>query len=141
MVTCTFTVDDSVSSVYYNGQDITSTVKGDLTHWDQAKTVSFAKVPGAYLAVTGEEADSAGSCGISGFAITCSDSKGVMDSKGKWSAVSSASPLRPDDPRRAGQGDKWESPCESTSGIFLPGAQPTVRIWGGQKYSVLRWQV
>jgi hypothetical protein len=74
-VTCRFTIDNSVWKVYYNDQDITSTVTGNLHSWTAAKTVNFTPVAGAALAISGYEWSASGGQGrehTSGLLITCS---------------------------------------------------------------------
>jgi hypothetical protein len=54
-VTCSFTIDNAVDKVYYNNQDITSTVTGALDSWISIKTVTFAPVANAALSISGYE--------------------------------------------------------------------------------------
>jgi hypothetical protein len=73
-VTCSFTIDNSVWKVYYNDQDITSTVTGDLHNWGAAKTLNFTPVAGAALAISGYEWSTSGGQGrehTSGLLISC----------------------------------------------------------------------
>ena len=51
--TCRFAMDSHVDAVLYNGRNLTASVEGDLSDWEEAKSISFDVVPGASLVVLG----------------------------------------------------------------------------------------
>eukprot|EP00299_Pterocystis_sp_00344_P013169 c6423_g1_i1.p1 GENE.c6423_g1_i1~~c6423_g1_i1.p1 ORF type:complete len:382 (+),score=101.62 c6423_g1_i1:37-1182(+) len=53
--TCTFTVDNKLLRVYYDGKDISSKVSGDPNDWTVAKSFSFAEIPNAALWVVAQD--------------------------------------------------------------------------------------
>lgn len=141
-ITCTFTAKSSVQSVYYSGEDISeeATPYGFLSSWKVAKTLTFSKVPGAYLVVTAFDSDKAGSsCTVSGLGITCSDS--ASNDMDNWDALTGTSELSEDELIRQGDGTGWDRPCKSTSGFSLEGQTDYLRMWAGSSnFAAFRFQ-
>jgi hypothetical protein len=54
-ITCSLTVDNELVSVYWNGADITSDVKGNFKNWQSKKTFTVGAIEGAYLVITGKK--------------------------------------------------------------------------------------
>lgn len=50
---CRRACGDEVTSVVYNGSDITHLVEGNLTDADEVKRIAFVEVKGAYLVISG----------------------------------------------------------------------------------------
>jgi hypothetical protein len=122
VIKCNFMVRDVVDSVYYNGEDITSSVKGKLDDWYVDKTVTLSGLPGAYLVITGHSFK--GGCSESGLQIVCSN--GASSDSG-WEVAGSNVPLSPK--HTAGSGTSWGEPCNSSASILLPGDPMVQRIW------------
>mmetsp|Transcript_80051 Transcript_80051/g.158582 ORF Transcript_80051/g.158582 Transcript_80051/m.158582 type:complete len:796 (+) Transcript_80051:176-2563(+) len=76
--TCGFTVHTHLFSVYVDGIDMTSKVKGDKNTWDEKKTLHFPCGADTLLAISGADSDKG--CKTGGFAMMCTSS----DSKSPW---------------------------------------------------------
>eukprot|EP00930_Biecheleria_cincta_P034347 TRINITY_DN23750_c0_g1_i1.p1 TRINITY_DN23750_c0_g1~~TRINITY_DN23750_c0_g1_i1.p1 ORF type:complete len:4185 (-),score=632.85 TRINITY_DN23750_c0_g1_i1:7-12414(-) len=159
VVTCIFTIADNVDSVFYDGVDITASVNGSLTAWTDTKSVSFRRVPGAFLAISGSSnlqstcggtgdvcIGGAGTvygmdyCLVAGFQISCSD--GVSTSS-NWEAIGFSSP--PDATSKTGAGLGWGGVCNSSTGAYMLENQFGMRIWpvgpdgtSGSRHAVFR---
>ncbi|CAE7372638.1 unnamed protein product, partial [Symbiodinium pilosum] len=153
-VTCNFTMADTVVSVFYNGVDISSAVNGTFNDWTSTKRLSFRKVPGAYLVLSGsslvdsswcsptEDVCLAGKllvgdfnfCLYAGFSIKCSD--GVTGGSG-WEAYGSNTAI--DATHQVGLGSGWSrAPCTSESGFYLVDYDAGAKIWApaGERHAV-----
>lgn len=141
-VTCTFTVNSAIDTVYYDGKDIT----GDLTHqaslenWQVAKQVSFNAVAGAYLVVSGSQLNvAAGNCANSGFVVTCTNAN--ANDPSNWLTYSSDSSVSSDEKHREGRGYGWSAPCPSTANMALRGEKSSVKLWAGEtNFAAFRWR-
>lgn len=139
-VTCEFTLADTVTSVYYDGQDVTASVSGALGSWASTKRLSFVEVPSAYLVISGR-GDRAGSsldfCQLAGFRLSCSD--GLTSGDGSWEAFGSATDL--DSDHRLGNGSGWASPCAASGPATLASDPSAAWIWaaGGERHVAFRW--
>lgn len=139
-ITCDFTLADAVTSVYYNGQDVTASVSGVLGEWSSTKRLSFVEVPSAYLVISGR-GDRAGSsldfCRLAGFQLSCSD--GLTSGDGSWEALGSAAALGSD--HRQGGGSGWASPCAASGPATLASDPAAAWIWaaGGERHVAFRW--
>jgi hypothetical protein len=135
--TCKFTVDNAVTSVFYNNRDITSTVTGSLGDWSQVKSVDVVLVANAYFVVAAENFETnSNACQTGGFSITCDN--GVSSNEG-WEAVGDSVSVA--DGRKSGVGSGWSSSlCTSTSGYSLAGYSSVRKIWAssGSKGAAFR---
>merc|ERR1719242_746973 len=138
-VTCKFTMDNVVMNVYYNGVDITSSVQGEKSQWNQVKTIEFVEVSDATLVVYGRETGSnSNNCYASGFVMECTATdgnsawNGLSTSTEGWRSYGVDGPIT-DSNILAGENaaDDFLSPiCTSQSGFYLPGGSSTTRkIW------------
>lgn len=123
-VSCEFTIDNWVDTVYYNKQDVTGQVtdQADFRDWTKAKSITVTPVGGAYLVVSGEETDASGSCAASGFAMVCTN--GVTAATAEAVAGNAGDHIK-------GEGAGWAEPCVSTSGFSLTGNEGTDKKWTG----------
>lgn len=70
MVSCRFTIDNVVASVYIDG--VKQTISGDLDNWTAGKTFSFFPASNAVLAISGYEKDGGSrGCSNSGMTVLC----------------------------------------------------------------------
>jgi len=147
-VTCKLTIDNEIHLVYYNNQDITSQVQGNLKDWTSPKTVTFNEVVGATFAISGYNWEANG-CQTGGFSITCSSTNsnsaynGLQSDASKWRVVSSNSAaVAATVSGKSSTFSTWNTPCVSTSGYSLSGVttQPT-KLWAqdGLKYVAFRY--
>jgi len=138
VVTCTFTMADVIDSVFYDGNNITDQVIGDLSGWLFEKTVTIIQEPFAYLVISGHGSDfDADVCFVSGFLITCTD--GVSSDSEGWESYGLAEPLDP--LHLKGEGTGWNTTCNSSSGIFLASQESPGKIWAsGGRYGAFRWR-
>eukprot|EP01047_Picozoa_sp_COSAG01_P072056 COSAG01_NODE_11356_length_1952_cov_1.996762_1_plen_309_part_00 len=93
-VTCTFTADNSISKVYIDGADQTSSISGSLGDWRVKKQMKFSSTA---TSLSVQAADYEKGCLNGDFAIKCvsADSKWQMTSNSKtgwkvWSSKSSS---------------------------------------------------
>merc|ERR1712194_976504 len=106
-ISCTIRMDDKLRAVYYNGQDITSSVVGALDNWKADKKISFTSAPGAYLSVSGD--DTQGDFGKSGgFWGECPGYIPASSLGTAW--TSSCGNSEPDAIRKKGLGSGWQTP-------------------------------
>lgn len=137
-VVCSFTIDDVLTSVFYNGNNITDIVTGDKRDKTTEKTVAFTPAPGAYLVFSGHDVQDSNNCASSGLIIQCSN--GITSSSGNWTAFSSSEPIS--QPYVSGGGDGWQMPCTSTSDFSLVNASNSVRKLGApNKYYAFRFEI
>lgn len=127
-ITCTFTIDNFVDSVYYDGKDITRFVAGNLRNWNSVKRVTVEKKTGAYFVVSGHNHER-NSCKTGGFQIKCSN--GVTSSNPKWQAFGSDRAVY--GPQKDGRGGGWKKPCASGSGFKLKTAPKVKKIFATNK--------
>jgi hypothetical protein len=129
-LTCTFTVDNTVTAVFYNGAEVTGTsVTGDLTNHQIPKTLTFVDVPHATIEILGEETAAGGSgCTRSGLLMICVG--------GTWDGfTSNIGPLvqtfGSNTPITIGaaRAESLSAPCTSTSTFSLAGCTGCTKIW------------
>jgi len=127
-ISCTFTIDNFVDSVYYDGKDITKFVAGNLADWKSVKRVTVDKKPGAYFVVSGHNHER-NSCKTGGFQIKCSN--GVTSSNPQWQAFGSDRAVY--GPQKDGRGGGWQKPCASSSGFKLQTAPSVKKVFATDK--------
>lgn len=127
-ISCTFTIDNFVDSVYYDGKDITKFVAGNLADWKSVKRVTVDKKPGAYFVVSGHNHER-NSCKTGGFQIKCSN--GVTSSNPQWQAFGSDRTVY--GPQKDGRGGGWQKPCASSSGFKLQTAPNVKKVFATDK--------
>jgi len=131
MVTCTMTIDNSLTHISYNGEPLSAS--GNPDKWQKVKSFSFVPVNGAYLEIGGyEERDDCNGCECSGLLLECDN--GLISSTSDWEAVGSSSEIV--DPSSG-----YGSVCESSSTFSLEGqTSDAQKIWpsGGEKYAWFR---
>ncbi|CAE8677064.1 unnamed protein product, partial [Polarella glacialis] len=137
LVACDFSIDSSVDSVYYNREDITDRVEGDLGDVYSRKTFSFNRTHGAQLVISGHTSQVGNeSCNDAGFQIVCSN--GLLATTGGWQSVGSNKVLGSE--VQAGGGEGWAVPCEGTN--FLPRVHERTllpKIWSADgRYAAFR---
>eukprot|EP00808_Paulinella_micropora_P030486 g10498.t1 len=153
LVTCSFTIDNSVLGVWYNGVDITSTVTGHLHDWTSTKTVHFHEVSGARLAVKGSNAEATtgpSTCSTAGFLLSCSsananspwhglvsDLSGIVRAFGTSSDESSLSPARPPTAWTSNFFDysAFTGLCASSSGFYNWNTGTAQKVWAEDKFA------
>jgi len=136
-VTCDFTIADEVDAVYYNGEDITSSVVGELKFWSSPKQVTFTMVEGAYLVIMGHSRGISdpgqNACLVSGFQMNCSNGVTTADD---WEVHGSDGPV--DELYKMGLGSEWGKPCSSSSGFFLRDSPLQPKLASKKKYAAFR---
>ena len=147
-VSCKFTVDNEVRKVYYNNQDITGQVSGNLGDWGPQKQFSFQEMSGAVLWITGYNWE-AGSCGTGGMSIVCTSTNtastyhNMKSDSNRWKAKGFGS--NPDTAMLTNTFDvsSWtNAPCISTSGYSLSGVDPQPpKLWAstGENYAAFQF--
>ena len=109
-VTCSFTIDDKVSSATFN--EVELEIDGNLNAWNFVKTVMFGasnEEPGT-LVISGRDNQKAGNCNSGGLILHCV----AEDESSPWhDFVSENSNFWID--------DNNEPPCERDSGGYLDG--------------------
>lgn len=153
MVSCRFTIDNVVASVYVGG--VKQSISGDLDGWGDVKRFSFSPASNAVLAISGYEAEGGSrGCSVSGMTVLCESADkespwhGFRTNANSWRAYGSASSTLSDELSFGWKynNDVWRSatgtpPCESTSGYSLTDvntAGPSKdKIWSanGAKYA------
>jgi hypothetical protein len=130
-VTCTFTMDNAVTAVFYNGAEVTGTssVTGDLADWEAPKTLTFVDVPHATIEFLGEELEPGGNgCAKSGLLMFCVGGTwdGFTSNIGDLvQTFGSNTAFDIGDARQESLSD----PCTSTSGFALDGCEDCTKIW------------
>lgn len=135
-ITCTFTMDNQVDSVFYHWQDITTLVKGDFNNWKGPKTLTVPNQPGAYLVISGSNFENDGkACKTAGFAISCSN--GITSAWPGWQSFGSDVPISGG--QKMGLADGWGDPCSSSSGFYLSSDRSLTKIFAtNKKYGAFR---
>jgi hypothetical protein len=139
---CLFSIDNIVTAVYLNDVDVTSSVSGDLTNWQRAKSLSLPVPTGnVVMAILGKEAGTtASSSSISGLQLECTgptaDWNFYSEPSTGWKAFPSTSPTGNSFPANwytgAYDDSSWSEVVSSTSRFFLAGgSQPAKKIWIG----------
>eukprot|EP00928_Gymnodinium_smaydae_P018052 TRINITY_DN16876_c0_g4_i1.p1 TRINITY_DN16876_c0_g4~~TRINITY_DN16876_c0_g4_i1.p1 ORF type:complete len:6319 (+),score=1016.24 TRINITY_DN16876_c0_g4_i1:2009-18958(+) len=129
VLTCTFTIDEGVESVYYNGEDITDRVVGELDKWISVKTVSFVQVEGATLVVKARcEERSVDASVTCGFQMSCSN--GMTSGSVGWEAHGSTEPIV--EPYISGGGNDWNDVVESVTSAFLLTDAKVKKLWAAK---------
>eukprot|EP00746_Dinoflagellata_sp_MGD_P161894 gnl/MRDRNA2_/MRDRNA2_89213_c0_seq1.p1 gnl/MRDRNA2_/MRDRNA2_89213_c0~~gnl/MRDRNA2_/MRDRNA2_89213_c0_seq1.p1 ORF type:complete len:2044 (+),score=572.84 gnl/MRDRNA2_/MRDRNA2_89213_c0_seq1:99-6230(+) len=132
-LTCWFTIDYQVDTVYYNGKSVNvSGMEGSNAHlWAREKSFEIPKVQlvkNAYLTITGQTklaTDKGCSAGM--FQLYCNN--GVDSSDATMQAYGSAQ--APDDEHLKGGGEHWGQPCVTTNtGAFIPSHPEAAKIFG-----------
>lgn len=138
-VTCEFTFDNQVDSVFYAWKDVKKSVKGDLSNWKSVKTLTVHDVPGAYLVIGGHNFENNGdACNTAGFQIKCSN--GVTSDSGGWESFGSDAAIPSE--QQKGLADGWGNPCSSKSGFYLSTDPRVKKIYAtNKKYGVFRMQL
>lgn len=128
LVACRIAFDGAVTSVYYDKQDVTALVSGDLANLRELKEIAVKVIPGATLVITGNCRDPAClSCSGGGFALSCDNGATTDDPLQVMSVSESIS-----DTRREGSGDGWVQPCavSTSSSVSREGASLAPRrVW------------
>jgi len=146
-VTCKFTADKEVVSVFYGDEDLTQLVDGDMTIWGVQKTLSFAEIAGATLVITARNEEDDG-CRTAGFSIVCSSTNssssfnGLESDSASWKVHGFRGNLSSTLVYTAFNDSEWKPGCISTSEYSLAGVtkQPA-KLWAsnGYRYSVFRY--
>eukprot|EP00929_Paragymnodinium_shiwhaense_P012941 TRINITY_DN120814_c0_g1_i1.p1 TRINITY_DN120814_c0_g1~~TRINITY_DN120814_c0_g1_i1.p1 ORF type:complete len:2619 (+),score=458.28 TRINITY_DN120814_c0_g1_i1:635-7858(+) len=127
VVTCGLSATDHLTSVFYNGEDLTSTITGDFSSWLDEKTFSFVKVEGAYLSITAKcdanIVDASVTCGV---ALGCSD--GTTSGEGSWEGYGSTTAI--DAEHQAGGGAGWADARPSIASFLLLSNSSVTKVWG-----------
>jgi hypothetical protein len=133
-VTCTFTVDNTVTAVFYNGAEVTATtgtpsVTGTLTNWGVPKILTFTDVPHATIEILGAELSAGGNgCRASGLLMSCtggtwdgfkSNTGDLVQTFGSNTAFDIG----------AARVASLSAPCTTTSGFSLAGCAGCTQIW------------
>merc|ERR1712223_1738924 len=129
-VTCRMTIDNRLTQLRYNGQDV-ATTSGAWTMWTKPKVFSFVSIQGAALEIGGYEESDCHGCKCSGLLVECDN--GFVSNTNDWLAIGESSEVVQD--------ESFGSVCKSTSGFFLKGQTSNAeKIWpsGGQKYAYFR---
>jgi hypothetical protein len=107
-VTCRMTIDNRVTSIRYNGEDI-EIQSGNMGMWGQAKIFSYTPVNNGVLEIIGYESSVCDGCQCSGLLLECDD--GFVSSPRSFECMSSD------------EGNDWlvlnEPPCTSTSAFSM----------------------
>eukprot|EP00930_Biecheleria_cincta_P100202 TRINITY_DN9181_c0_g1_i1.p1 TRINITY_DN9181_c0_g1~~TRINITY_DN9181_c0_g1_i1.p1 ORF type:complete len:304 (-),score=47.34 TRINITY_DN9181_c0_g1_i1:130-1041(-) len=128
-VNCKFTMDNSVDSASYGGQNLQ--IKGAKDNIWEDKSIDFHVKSKAYLVICGTNWEG-NSCQTGGFAITCN--KHVPSNRGAWQAISDMN-------RKNGEGSGWHTPCASSSGFFLPANPGAEKMFASSANpACFRWQ-
>merc|ERR1711953_749372 len=120
LVNCKLFIDDWSISVKYNGEQLPVSGTGG---WDQVKTFSYIRKPGAVLEIVGQEHDNiqGHGCSISGMLLECDS--GLTSNTHDWHTHGSQ------------DGVNWvpsSHVCQSTSGFHSSGQTPNAqKIWSG----------
>ena len=132
-VTCKFTADNYVDSVYFDGVDITSRVSGALTTWQSTKQVTFVAPPGRAAALAIDTSELSESCPggfetCGGLLLACQSTDagwGSLRSQvgGSWLTYGQAPP--PDWFANEIDTATWLPPLVSTSGFSCSGCGTT----------------
>ena len=85
-VSCSFTMNDTVHSAFYNGTEMTSYLKGNLSEPGDTKRFDFALLPEGYLVFSGQGTASS-PCENASFQISCSNN---LSSSSAWEAFGAA---------------------------------------------------
>ena len=125
-VTCRFTAQNVVDSVKYNNKDIE--FSGDPKKWESPKTVTFEadpKKPGNLTITASSGHANADGCKNAGLLMSCEAGNGnpwnnFGTNTSHWAAVGKKGKIF-----RSGN----EIPCESVSGVGLPGNKAGKAIW------------
>jgi hypothetical protein len=136
-VTCTFTVDNIVTAVFYNGADVTATVTTagtpattlDLESWPIPKTLTFTDVPHATIEILGQDSEiGVNGCAASGLLMRCtggswegfeSNTGALVQTFGSNTAFTIG----------AARVETLGTPCTSTSAFNLGGCSSCTKIW------------
>merc|ERR1711935_1187364 len=135
-VTCKLTIDNSLNTVKYNGQQVQ--VNGNKGNWNQDKTISFKTVSNGVLEVMGHDSEggNSGHCRSAGFAIQCESSNDPW-----WDKFDSGSNnIRAAGGSQSNSADSWKNwkaPCTTTSRFSLPANRGLKKLWapGGERYA------
>lgn len=149
--TCKIMMDNELTRVYWNDENVLGHVQGDKSNFNKIKTISFSEVPGATLAIGGKDYDVTGyhSCNKAGFAMKCTSTNNrspwnnLITNRHNVKAQGVDNPHEPSNwYKKAHSSSEFKMPCSSTSNFAH-----TVRknlgedvepIWGGNQYSYFR---
>jgi Notch-like protein len=137
ITTCTMTLDNIVTSISYNGEELAYTTAG--VDWYYPKTFSFAPIEGSdeRLVIEGYEYINCNGCQCSGLLITCDGGPdgwdGFTSNTHQWVAYGDEQPI-------VGEDFEYSEPCVSTSGFWMAGSGEAIKIWasGGEKYAIFQ---
>merc|ERR1711988_424541 len=125
-VTCDLTIDNTMTSVKYNGKELS--VSGPKGNWNANKHIQFDTVTGGVLEVTGHdsEGNNFGHCKTAGFAIQCQSEDTFW---GSFNSGSSAIQAAGGNDVNGNSFTDFHHPCITTSGFSLPANRALKKLW------------
>lgn len=127
--------------MFYDGENITDNVSGDLRNESEVKEVVLYPVPGAMLVVSGHVENGTDGCDTGGFYVACD---GNLTDASVLEAYGSPYPVDP--LRRSGAGGSWSPPCaaqwNATTPAELPGTPQSTWAWApAARYAAFRSEI
>jgi len=138
VVKCQLSVDNTLASVTYNGEDVSWT--GFADNWKSDKEIAFTTAKGGVLEVTGKDSEGTnmGHCKSAGFQIQCdSEDDEFWDKFDSGSEnIAAAGGME----ASGGAFGIFSAPCESASAFYLPANPKLKKLWApnGQRWAKFR---